>query len=28
MAIDAAALGRVGLANFEETGPGDAANDP
>ena len=28
MAIDAAALGRVGLANFEETGPGEAANDP
>jgi GGDEF domain-containing protein len=28
MAIDSAALGRVGLANFEETGPGEAANDP
>ena len=28
MAIDAPALGRVGLANFEETGPGEAANDP
>jgi len=28
MAIDAAALGRIGLANFEETGPGEAANDP